>query len=648
MKKIAFLLFFLLLPAALCRADETELQAALEASLHITADCETYETAYGHALYWNDGVTETTAILDENNRLISVDRQTRTAETRFRLPQVSRQTAVNTAAAFVQAFAADVLDQLDTEQCTVTYNKSIPYGYQISFVRTIRQISYPADQILVFIDGATGEILRYGRSFSADVTVPAFAALLDMREAQERFRAGGGLELRYNTKIEDGQTIPYLVYAVRGNYMINAETGNVVSTDTALTEDLYFDVTSMYEKTTSAISGAQSVLRISEADGIARAIPELELYDDYTASQAYYLKNAGGAYLLVIEYANASGTKTVTLNAQTGLLVEYSSSAAASYPAARPVDVPAFIEQYYGSYLPNMYRAAADLSDGLAVLYERQADGIPYKSNGLYIRCDTSGRLASLSFAWDDVELAPPQNIISEDEAYDLFFRRCGLELLYYKRTNNTLTPVYTKHTQGTGIIDAYTGYQLNYDGTRRQPVKALAYTDFETHYARTAAAALSECDVYVSSGNVRLSDPISQQDFLLLISDLLPETKPVLDTTGSLTESQQEMLYTYMITAGVLERSEVNPGGTLTRANAVKYFLRVLGYGSVADLHTIFKPHFLDHDQLPAELLGYVELARGLKLVVGSDDGRFNPNEQLSNGDSLIMMYNYLKQEPR
>ncbi|MBQ2284028.1 MAG: S-layer homology domain-containing protein, partial [Clostridia bacterium] len=68
-----------------------------------------------------------------------------------------------------------------------------------------------------------------------------------------------------------------------------------------------------------------------------------------------------------------------------------------------------------------------------------------------------------------------------------------------------------------------------------------------------------------------------------------------------------------------------------------------ILGHGTIGDMSDIFIPHFADADQVPEGLMGYVELARSLGLIKGSTDNCFKPKEYLTNGDSLIIIYNYL-----
>lgn len=130
----------------------------------------------------------------------------------------------------------------------------------------------------------------------------------------------------------------------------------------------------------------------------------------------------------------------------------------------------------------------------------------------------------------------------------------------------------------------------------------------------------------------------------MLLISEFIEGTKPIINTTGILTDDQREMLYAYMYTNGIMDRSETDYNSYVTRADAVKYLLRILGHGTVGEMSDIFVPHFSDYEEIPQNLRGYVELARSLGLVGGSVDNMFKPNDYITNGDSLIIIYNYLK----
>jgi len=454
-----------------------------------------------------------------------------------------------------------------------------------------------------------------------------------------------GISLQYNKKIVNNKIHTYLTYTT-DDIIINASTLNTIITPYAISKENYFDVLNTAEKVSAYVDDGTAI-SISEANSIIRNIEELGVSHEYSIASADYLKNYDDTYLISLLYKSGNNQKKVTLNAKNGLLVEYTDASADIDAKSEPSDTvaEAFANKYYKEYQDNFIKRKDTESDSTVLLYERSVNGIAYKSNGLYIYC-ANGKIKNVSFAWDNTEFDSPEGIISEEDAYRQFFEKCGLELTYYKRDNGVLTPVYRKSSNGTGIFDAFSGRHLNYDGTFYMNPKEINYGDIDRHYSGSIAKKLSDCDIYVSSGNVYLDDKIAQQEYLLLISEFIDGTKPVINTNGVLNDDQTEMLYAYMYSNGIMDRSEANHSGFITRADAVKYLLRILGHGTIGDMTDIFIPHFEDSDQIPEGLMGYVELARSLGLVNGTTDNRFKPNEYLSNGDSLIIIYNYLMKQ--
>ena len=70
---------------------------------------------------------------------------------------------------------------------------------------------------------------------------------------------------------------------------------------------------------------------------------------------------------------------------------------------------------------------------------------------------------------------------------------------------------------------------------------------------------------------------------------------------------------------------------------------IRALKYDKVADLKDIFNCDFLDKDEIDADLIGYVVLAKGFNIVNGYGN-YFRPKEELKRGDAIIIIYNSLK----
>ena len=570
------------------------------------------------------------------------------AGAKLSIPVVTKAEAVSAAENYLMLTVPELTDEMDLKDgFTIKYNKSYPFGYNISYRRIINGIPYGTDCISMFVDSETAEVSNFQVNFSDDIIIGDKTQLIDKSAAREQFIAASGLELRYNKKISGKNISTYLTYTADEDFVINAETSNTISVPYELPIDKYFNVTYMSEKTSDTAYFDSTVLSASSADNIVRSIPEFGVMDYYTTVSANYLRSQDGTYLITILYEYGNNTKTVTVNAINGIPIEYennSVSYVSSEKSSQTDNIDNFTEKYYSDYLKQTIRYQYINDDYTVCLYERQVEGIPYKSNGLYVCYDNYGNLKYVSFAWDNIEFARPDEILSLEEAYSAFFQRCDLELSYFKRDNGQIVPIYKTSSSGTGIIDAVSGRQLNYDGSLYYSEKALNYIDINTHYASEAAIRLSDCDIYVSSGNVSLDEYISQQEYLLLISELITGTKPILNTTGILTDDQREMLYTYMYSENVITKSETDYTSYVTRAGAVKYLIRILGYGTVADMTEIFIPHFTDSSSIPASLQGYVELARSLGIINGYDDNSFRANDYITNGDSLIMVYNYLK----
>lgn len=564
------------------------------------------------------------------------------------LPLLSKPQALDAATEYITNAYPHLLSEIDVKNVfDIKYNKSAPYGYSITFPRVINGIPYNTDSVRMFMDGVNGNISAFTIDFNNELIPSVYDTLISQKDAEEKFISAMGLELRFNKIIKNNSVQTYLTYTAKEDFLINAETGNTIPLPYALPTDGYFDITHMSEKTSGSTYFDMSVLSTDEADTIARNIPEFGITDEYNTISANYLRSNDGTYLITMSYISGTASKTVTVNAINGTPVEFENSTMLLTNSAKTDQtetINEFVEKYYSEYLDKTVRYQTLTEDYTVCLYERQVDGIPYKSNGLYICFDNYGTLRYVSFAWDNAEFKIPDEMLNSEDAYKMFFQRCGLELSYFKRDNNQLTPVYKKSSSGTGIIDASTGRQLNYDGTYYYSEKYLNYIGLNTHYAAEAATKLSDCDIYVSSGGVFLNDNISQQEYLLLISELISGTKPILNTTGILTDDQREMLYKYMISKGILANEEVAYTNYITRADAVKYLIRVLGYGVVGDMSEIFIRHFSDTDTIPKQLVGYIELARSMGIVNGHGDNTFRPNEYVTNGDSLIMVYNYLR----
>lgn len=568
------------------------------------------------------------------------------------IPLVTKAEARKIAEEYIKSNAFEIVGQLDFEnEYSVSYNKDYPYGYSVSYRRVVSGIVYDGDTVSLLVDSRNGDVSDFSVNFDYDVSFPDFGELISESEANARFVSSGGMKLRYNKIFSSDSYFAKLIYAPSDDFAVNAVTGNIIVFEENLPKDGYFDVTKMAENSSVYFDDNPEVMSLGDADKVARNVRQFEIDDGFSLVSADFLKGAGGNYFVSLKYESASFKKQVTVDAVAGIPVEYfdfSEYDSGFVSSSNADEIQKLASEYYSGYLGNA-TLHTDFGDGYTVyLWERKVNGVNCPANGLYISYSDSGHLVSLSFCMDSGIFDSTDGVIDSKYAYNSFFVGCGLELSYYKRPNGEAIPIYRVSSSGTGIIDAKTGRQLSYDGTPFYSAKDLKYADINSHYSNYAALALADCGIYASSGTVKLGDPIKQKEFLLLLSELITDTKPVISSSGVMTDEQCEMLYEYMYQNGVLAEDETSYNGTVTRGDAVRYMLEILGYGAVGEMKGIFANPFADFYDIPEKNLGYIALAKGLGIVKGDIYGRFNADIPITNGESLIMIYNFLKGESK
>ncbi len=554
------------------------------------------------------------------------------------LPFLTKNDAKRFAQAFVINVAPDILGTIDLSKAEVTYNGI----FNVVYYRVHNGIVYGNNYVSLGVDGDTGEILSYYREYEKDAVFADFGNLVSPQHIFDLFKKEGQLNLTYNKSVSGSNVSVYPVYTLDQTLLYNAVTGGTINQEREIIPDNYFDITSMYEKIKDGTEQNEEMLEPIEAQLLARSIPELKITDDYRIVSARYLKNSNQKYLIILNYESEFGTVTVTVDAHSGNVCEFTRTGPA--PTVGTQDANDVIKNYLtnnlGEYIYNLKLSSVYNGEKTVYLYERMVGDVPFPANGLCIAVDQSGSISNISFLWENLDFSA-ENIISLRKAYEIFEEKFKFELKYYYDGNKNI-PVYALSSNTTGIIDAKTGEVLGYDGKKLHTAKYLNYTDLDTFYGKDIVEKMADCDIYASRGNVALYDEMLQKDYLLLISSYLPGGKPVIENFADLNDQQMEMLYNAFTSKGVLTASEIDYDAPVSREKAVEYFIKTIGYGEVAKNYYIFDAHFKDVRSMEKELIGYIELARSLKIVSGSD-GYFRPKQNIKNGDALIMVYNYL-----
>lgn len=320
--------------------------------------------------------------------------------------------------------------------------------------------------------------------------------------------------------------------------------------------------------------------------------------------------------------------------------------------------------------------------------YVRMVNGIPFVDNYLNVRFDgINGKIYGFYMNWQEVDFPSAENVLKLEEIYDFFFENVGLNLEYRKNNLFSISPetsravakaagvavaeaagvavdavagvavdsvdiekakevvnlIYAVNPEKPSILDAFTGELLNANGQPYVEEAPIEYTDISDHYAKEQIEALAEIGIGLEGPTFRPNEKIKQKDFLLLISQIIDRGYEFYNKTALENDSETENLYNLLIREGIVKEGEEDPEAPLTREESVKFVIRALKYDKVADLKDIFKCEFTDRDEIDADLIGYVVLAKGFNIVNGYGN-YFRPKEELKRGDAIIIIYNSLK----
>lgn len=278
----------------------------------------------------------------------------------------------------------------------------------------------------------------------------------------------------------------------------------------------------------------------------------------------------------------------------------------------------------------------------------RKEKEVYVEDDNIYIGLDAvSGDIVSYSIDWYKGEFPNKDSIISIDEAYKILWKEIGLELMYVKVQNenissNTLDKdnavvklAYMLNSDKPSIIDAKTGDILDYSGKPYKEMKAISYNDIEDSYARDKIKTLAKYGIGLKGESFLPKEKIKQGEYISLLWKSIEQNR--------FEELSQEELYNRFIRSGYMLENEKNPDAIVTKAESVKYIIRIMNLEEVAKLQGIYKDIFKDQSEIEQGFKGYINLAYGLKILNGNGTGNINPKAELKREDAANIIYNYI-----
>jgi len=448
----------------------------------------------------------------------------------------------------------------------------------------------------------------------------------------------------------------------------------------------------------SGISKLEGVLSQEKLDESARKITEFGL-SGYTLNTSRYDQNkekgevycnlsyskkitAGEVSDETIKKQIASGEygpvysyKYVYLNAKTGEILSLSSSAPYLGPVgsvkygedSMKAKAETFLSQYakeefektalYESYdYKSTYNASYTFN------YVQNVDSIPFPSNYINISMNAmTGFVDSYyqSDLWDrDIAFDSADGVVSLEQAVANYSDAKGAVLQYASLpvavdpSNSDLRPLiergiyyinelrlcygFDPKKSDISYIDAKTGEAKTYDSYAAD--NSFTYSDIDKNWAKDKIQKLAKYGIGFPGGVFKPDEKLTQKDMLLLL--LTANTAISLPEDEKLAEEQ---IYNMAYSAGFLKSGEKDAAKQITRAEAVKFLIKITGYGKAAELKGIYKTSFRDASAIPDSYLGYIAIAQGLGIVSGDEQGRFNPNRVITRAEIAAMLYNFM-----
>lgn len=553
----------------------------------------------------------------------------------------------------------------------------------LGFDRYVNGIRFLNDNISFNVNNITGEIIYMNANHTYADNIPSADGILSVDEAAEAYFTQSPLELMYRTFADDNAV---LVYNLKNPQIrLNAKDGTVVKANRS-----YKGVNGTVAEDSAAPESAGSGNKFTESELKNLAEVEDLLSEEKLISRAKSLSHTGldaasfescsytrenryiytdsesvedaSKYIASLSFIFNKGMDNqyrgyVTFDAQSGALISYSAynyhiyyrDDAKTEPTVAKEDAletaKKFIKENNPEKLSKVITPEPSYiyTDNMYTLnFSRQENNIPFNENYININTDSeTGLITGYNSCWnDDATFESPEGILDMDSAKEKFKENAGFKLLYsysYKDDNDTepdIVLAYGSAYPYESTIYAKSGEKVS----SPQDDNTIIYpTDISDHYAKDRIKALVAAGIInidTQSTSFRPDDAITYRELAAMTARLT--RRYYIWDLSAITD--------FVKINNIIKDSEVfEPDKTAIRADGPVYIISALGHREVAELSDIYKVGFADAEQITADKLGFVAIAKGMGLVNGDENGCFNPNAPLTRADAAIMIYNYL-----
>ena len=599
-----------------------------------------------------------------------------------KVPKYSRDQAQEIAMSFINKVSPDIKAIKLSEDTGLDNLNDVFYNF--TYFRYVDEIKYREDTININVNKYTGEVSNYYVNWDRDIEFPSTDKIIEMERAKTLFKEKIGLKLLYKINREDYRPIDmgsveneyYLAYSViEPDKGIDALTGEKINVnyygpyygnegmggEAAVENDISPEEQESIDQLKNILSEEKAQEKARQAIGIDDdyKLQDQNLYKSYKNSTDYIWD----MYFVNENKDNDSPNVNIGIDAKTGELLSFYKNLEQNGKGKDTISKERALElarTYLDKQIPDKkdkIELIDDMNNYIDLNIEpkiynfrfiRKEKEVYVEDDNIYIGLDAvSGDIISYSIDWYKGEFPNKDSIISIDEAYKILWKEIGLELMYVKVQNenissNTLDKdnavvklAYMLNSDKPSIIDAKTGDILDYSGKPYKEMKAISYNDIENSYARDKIKTLAKYGIGLKGESFLPKEKIKQGEYISLLWKSIEQNR--------FEELSQEELYNRFIRSGYMLENEKNPDAIVTKAESVKYIIRIMNLEEVAKLQGIYKDIFKDQSEIEQGFKGYINLAYGLKILNGNGTGNINPKAELKREDAANIIYNYI-----
>lgn len=662
-----------------------------------------YSKAYWYLTWNNEDYSQGISVnVDQNENIISYNRYDN--NNGMFTPKYLKSELQGVALDFIKQIAPQVADKIEFVKAESYGGYSGQYTY--TFRRVENKIPMPDNTVSVGVNYETGKVTSYDLNWLFHVKIPTADVKITEKEAAEKLGKKVTMKLSYQNAYEtddNGNTTikAFLVYSPDLSYAsVDAKTGEVYTTQnewvaaynegkakeeaaadtangSALSEEEIEKIKDLKgliskEKAIKMVTGNSSLLLDKNLKLISA---RLSKYRD-----VYYIRENNDVeerYVWNIQFSDPREVDyekgkdeyrayaNATVDAKTGKLISFNSSVKDSYYyGLEGKAIPkikyskkqgqTILETFLKSQVPNLfknsvltandgsyiigYKGEKEIYGGYYYNYERVHEKINYPYNGLYGAVDgITGKIYNFSYNWDEkVEFESPKNIISAEKAYEHYVINDAFNLIYEINnihSNNGTVKIQDnaesysvkseirlvyRNDLSPAYISPFTGKQLDYEGKEyTENTGKYSYTDIKGHKSEKNILLLAELGIGFDGGKFLPDQAITNKELIDFLNKL-----------NYYYDNQYEIK---------------NNSSALTRIEAAKFVVQVLGYDKVAQLKGIYNATFTDQSQISEANAGYAAIAYGFDLITTNERNEFRPNEKLTRGEAADMILNLL-----